>query len=216
MKLPLLLGAAAIATVALISSKSSVQGTQDDRFDPTVEVVNPVVELPIELVHAQPFELATPERHTWRVEQPSFSSGLVLVLEADPAGLMPRQVAEPVLYVGDQTAQRINTGVPSGQLVVLVPDLTLADLADAPIFFGTAMLPEQVDAATIAAELNAARSLGVDGPGAARVGQVTDATVYSALDLDDLFFQVSYLIEEFSPMERDLIEGFRVTRYSFK
>ena len=38
----------------------------------------------------------------------------------------------------------------------------------------------------------------------------------SALDLDDLLFQVSYLVEEFAPMERDLIEGFRVTRYSFK
>lgn len=215
MKLPLLLGAAAIATVALYSTKSQATQSGELNEPPTIPA-NPAVALPIELVHAQPFTLATPERHTWRAEAPAFDSGLVLVLEAQAEYLAPRQVAEPVLFVGDQTAQRLNTGYPSGQLVVLVPDLTLADLATSPIYFGQPALPEQVDAAVIARELEVAQRAGLNGPGQARVSQVTDANVIDALDFEDLSFQTSFLIEEFAPAERDLIDGLRVTRYEFK
>lgn len=217
MKLPLILGAAAITTVALFSSKALVQGTEAQGLEaPATIPETPAVELPLELVFAQPFQLATPEVHEWRAERPSFTEGLVLVLEGDADFFEPRQSAEPVLYVGDQTAQRLNAGYPSGQLVVLVPGLALEDLADAPIFFGQPELPERIDAATAAAELAGAQALGVTGPGQVRVDQVVEPAPIEALDLEDLFFQTSFLIELYSPSETDLIEGRRVKRIEFK
>ena len=52
--------------------------------------------------------------------------------------------------------------------------------------------------------------------GSPNVAQATDSQVVEALDLEDLFFQASYLIEEHAPDERDLIDGLRVKRYEFK
>lgn len=213
MKISFLLGAAAIATVALIASKT--QATQGGEFNtpPTIPA-NPAVELPVQLVSAQAFTLQNAERHTWRAEQPEFKSGLLLALEADAAYLAPRQLAEPVLYVGNQTAQRVNTGYPSGQLIVVVPNMTLEELASAPIFFGQPMLPENVTAAIANVELRNAVESGLTG--SPNFTQVTESQVVEALDLEDLFFQASFLIEEHAPDERDLIDGLRVKRYEFK
>src|SRR5258707_13144593 len=57
-----------------------------------------------DLVFAQAFKLDKSYPHTWRKEQPQVSSGYVLVLAVDPEFVRPKQVAEPVLYVGNQTA----------------------------------------------------------------------------------------------------------------
>ncbi len=73
-----------------------------------------------DLVFAQAFKLDKSYTHTWRKEQPLVSSGYVLVLAVDPEFVRPKQVAEPVLYVGNQTAERINAADVSGRLVVIV------------------------------------------------------------------------------------------------
>lgn len=211
----LIFGAAAILTAAAIYSSPLVLGTNQAGSDAEpIELANPTVELPVELVFAQAFELAQPATHFWRLEQPTYTSGLLLVLSADAELLAPRQVAEPVLYVGSQTAERLNAGSPSGQLVVLVPDMTLEELADAPIFFGQAELPERIDASRANAELQAAKAQGITGPGQARVDQASREAVNSigAADADDLHFQASFVIEAYSPDEKDLISGLRVER----
>jgi hypothetical protein len=41
--------------------------------------------------------------------------------KVDPDLVYPRQTAEPVLYVGGQTAMRLNVGYPSGRVIALVP-----------------------------------------------------------------------------------------------
>ena len=61
----------------------------------------------------------------------------------NPDVTWPRQVAEPILYVGDRTAQFAKIGYPADRIVVIVPG-TL-DLHAAPIWFGTPELPERVD-----------------------------------------------------------------------
>lgn len=127
-----------------------------------------------QLVYARPFRLQAPYTHAYRLERPTVEAGYVLVLEIDPELARPRQLAEPVLYVGSQTAERINHGHPSGRAVVLVPaalgpdGLPALDLAAAPMWLGTPELPERVDAASLAAERAKAEREGVRPLGAAR------------------------------------------------
>lgn len=209
-----LIGAVTLVAAASITVIAMNQGGLEA---PAEIPADPAVELPVELVHAQAFTLAEPATHWWRVEQPTYTDGLLVVLEADPVFLLPRQTAEPVLFAGTQTVDRLNTGHPSGQLVAVIPGMTLEELADAPIFFGQPELPERVDAAHAQAELDAAVAGGLVGPGADRVELVTprEATV-EALDYSDLMYQASFLIEKHSPTETDLIGGMRVERVTFK
>ncbi|MCK6445936.1 MAG: hypothetical protein L6Q99_06035 [Planctomycetes bacterium] len=120
------------------------------------------------LLFAQPYVLDQGFEHTWRAEKPSSRAGWLLVLDVDPDLVVPQEGYEPVLFVGDQTAERVNRGVGSGHLVVIVPaDLDHArgepalDLFVGPMWFGTPRLPEQVDAKAIADEFAAARRAGV-------------------------------------------------------
>jgi len=115
------------------------------------------------LLYARPFTLETPFRYDWSAEHPEVRSGLVLVLETDPALLRPRETQEPVLFVGSLPAQRTSRGFESGRVVVLVPGPV--DLAADPIWFGTPGLPEQVDAAAARAERGLAARAAIGPPG---------------------------------------------------
>ena len=169
---------------------------------------------PVALVAAHPFTLDQETTHSWRAEQPTYRAGYLLVLAVDRDAVHPRQLAEPVLYVGDQTAARINVGHESGFVVAVVPSdlgadgLPALDLSSAPIYFGTPMLPEEVDAATAAGELSAAIALGVAPPSAADVAAGTRRHLEFENDYQLHVFSAD-LVEEFSPMERDLITGLR-------
>src|SRR5690606_11950668 len=87
------------------------------------------------VVVARPFQLQTPYTHLWRKEQPAVASGYLFVLRVNPHLVRPRQTAEPVLYVGNQTAERLNVGDDHGNIVVIVPGLS--DPAAARFWFGT-------------------------------------------------------------------------------
>src|SRR6266852_7796385 len=172
-----------------------------------------------DIVFAQPFRLDKPYAHTWRKEQPLVSSGYLLVLAVDPEFVHPRQTAEPVLYVGDQTAERVNAGDVSGRLVVIVPSPLNArgeialDLSKALIWFGTPELPERIDAAQVNAETNLALRKGVKplpGPkvqAAVRRG----GRMLQLSDREALERKAAQLIQEYSPNETDLIRGLTLT-----
>ncbi|MBM3984859.1 MAG: hypothetical protein FJ296_04090 [Planctomycetes bacterium] len=171
----------------------------------------------IDVLYARPFTLQVPAVHAWEAAQPRYDAGWVVVLAVDPQLVVPRQTAEPILYVGDRTAERVNFGHESGRVVAIVPSardasgsLTL-DLAAAPIFFGAAGLPEQVDAAHAAAELAAARARGVRAPSAAAVAAVAQPAVNFSDDWE-LRLWCSDLIERWSPQEADLVAGLRAPR----
>jgi hypothetical protein len=177
----------------------------------------------VELCFAQPYQLDEPYTHWWRAERPQVSSGILLVLAVDPDLVHPRQGFQPVLYVGNQTAERINVGFVPGEIapgakahvVALVPaerdprgrlDL---DLSRTPIWFGTPALPEEVDEQQILAEYALARTQGLQPP--------TPAAIRSALskgggtvflpDYHALQQHATALIGRYSPGERDLIDG---------
>ncbi|MCB9914259.1 MAG: hypothetical protein H6828_03795 [Planctomycetes bacterium] len=164
---------------------------------------------------AQPFVLDEPYVHTWRAEQPGVSAGYVLVLEVEEPFTIPRNTAESVLYVGDQTAERINWGTDSGRVVALVPapqgadGLPVLDLAQALCFYGRPELPERVDAARIAEEQALAVAQGVGPLPAARVAEAlaTGGEVVHLADRTTLERYAAELVLEYAPAEAELAQG---------
>lgn len=171
-----------------------------------------------EVVLLRPFILETPFEFDWRLERPAVRSGWLVVLAVDPALVKPRQVAEPVLFVGAQTAERLNIGEGSGRVVALVPAPIGDDgqvrplLADAPAFFGTAMLPEQVDDATVKREVAAAKAAGIATAGADRLAAARNrgGEPLQTADRASLLRVAADLVRRFAPDEGDrarLLEG---------
>ncbi len=112
-----------------------------------------------DILCAVPFRVEQEFTHWWRAERPQVRTGYILVLAVDPEVARPRQVAEPVLFVGEQTAERLNGGYPNGALIIVVPTRAgpqgwpAVQLESQPMWFGDAALPEQVDHAEILEQL---------------------------------------------------------------
>ena len=165
-----------------------------------------------DIVFAQRFRLDEPYTHSWRKEQPRVSTGYIIVLEVDPEFVRPQQVAEPVLYIDHQTAERVNAGDASGKLVIVVPDPI--DLQRAPIWFGSAELPEQVDAAKISQENAAVARAGFLPMSADRV-QAALQRAAKGLHLanrEALDRRLAQVVQQYSPSERELIKGLSLSR----
>jgi hypothetical protein len=171
-----------------------------------------------ELVSAVAFRVATPFVHEWRKEKPLVASGYLLVLSVDPELVRPRETAEPVLYCGDETVERVNHGYDSGRVVAIVPAPSDADgritldLSEAPFWFGAEDLPERVDAREIRVQHERAE--------ASLVRRFTRAEVAAALARggetmslarrEDLEARAGLLVLEHSPEEHDLADGLLV------
>jgi len=161
-----------------------------------------------EIVYARPFRSEQPMPFAWRAGTPEINEGQILVLRVSPALVQPRQSAEPVLYVGDQTAERINTGLVSGHLIVIVPGKP--DLCHSPIWFGTPALPERVDVDTIAAERALASAARIGPRPCAEVGKalVSGGDRLRVSSREDLLRRLAPLIQRYAPDEADLADGF--------
>ena len=193
---------AVVLAIAILSAPVASVGAA-----PTV----PSTPAPIEAVlYARAFTLERPYRFRWRREAPQIRTGYLLVLAVDPRLVRPRQSAQPVLYAGDQTAERVNRGQASGRVVVIVPGAT--DLSEIPIWFGGAELPERVEAETIEHQRRLAEQAGI-GPrprdeiaaALARGGKPLRVRDIQSL-LED---HVAPLILEYSPDEEPLALGLR-------
>jgi len=163
--------------------------------------------LPIELVSAQRFTLETPYTHWWRVEQPKFNDGWLLVLRADVELLRPRQAREPVLVVGDETAERVNIGHASGHLIAFVPGDV--ELTGARIFFAPPDLPEELSKSDVAGLAAEAVTLDVPAVDEGRVAAALGTPLAFRSD-HELRVHAADLIEKFAPDEVDLVRGLRV------
>ncbi|HIF40724.1 MAG TPA: hypothetical protein EYQ74_06470 [Planctomycetes bacterium] len=171
-----------------------------------------------DLLVAVPFRVDEPFTHWWRAERPEVRAGHLLVLAVDPIVVRPRQSAEPILFVGDETAERVNAGFEDGALIVIVPALAgtdgwpMTELAGQPMWFGEPGLPEQVDAAAI----REARRLVPDliGFSEARVNQALTAggNGLRCQDQAQLYLYAADWIERFAPADRHIIERLRLTR----
>ena len=164
------------------------------------------------IVFAQAFTLEEGYAFDWRAERPAVVEGYVVVLKVDPAYVYPRQEAEPVLYVGDQTVERVNLGYKSGHVIGIIP--AKVDLAKAPVWFGTPDLPERVDAETIAAERAKADTAGIRplGGKAVAAALAVDAEELSFADRDAMLPYLASLISQYAPDEKILAETFRLSQ----
>jgi hypothetical protein len=130
----------------------------------------------------------------------------VLVLKVDPALVYPRQVAEPVLYAGDTTAERVNVGYGSGHLVVIVPcKVADTDLKKTLIWFGTPELPERCTAKTIAEARGKAEKAGLQAPPAASMdaARAKGGARLDVKDYDGLRRELAPLIKQYAPDETE-------------
>lgn len=162
-----------------------------------------------DIVFAQPFTLETGEVSTWRAERPMVESGYILVLKVNPDLVYPRQSAEPVLYVGDTTAERMNVGYRSGFVVAVVgADITgekAMDLSKVKIWFGTPELPERVNANRIAQESALADAAGIKAFDADKIAALLDQNeTLSEQTKAGILNEVAAQIRRFSPQEEEL------------
>jgi len=158
----------------------------------------PATPAPVDAVlHVRPFVLDEGFAFDWRKERPTVTRGTLVVLQVAPELVYPRQTAEPVLYVGEQTAMRLNVGYPSGRVVAIVPGDPPGE--GALVFFGTPELPERVTAATIAAEVTKARAAGI-AP-AARDARVRADGAVTRANLAALLVDAAALIDRYAPDE---------------
>jgi hypothetical protein len=136
------------------------------------------------------------------------STGVLIVLEVDPALVVPRDTLEPVLYAGDVAVQRLNHGYPSGRVIGIVPGNI--DLASAPIWFGSPQLPERVTESTVRSERARAEKAGMQPFGSAKIASIQRQAA-AATDLAALLREVAAdLVYEYSPQEKELADSWRL------
>jgi hypothetical protein len=162
----------------------------------------------IDLVLARPFTLAKGYTYDWSKDRPIVRSGTLVVLRVDPNLVLPRNSAEPVLYAGNRTVQRLNHGHESGHVIAIIPGEV--DLTQAPIWFGRPELPERVTAETIRSERALADAAKIQPFAAEKVQSVTQERL-QASDLSSLLRDhVANLVLEYSPQEKNLAETWRL------
>jgi len=198
--------AATFAAAALLVMPACVAGQTASHGG---EVAVPSTPAPVKgILYARPFTLQTPYRNDWSKERAMVSTGVLVVLEVDPALVVPRDSLEPVLYAGDVTVQRLNHGHQSGRVIGIIPGNV--DLATTPIWFGSPQLPERVTAETVRAERALAEKAGVR-PFAAQQIAGTRRPAVAATDLAALLRDVAApLVDQYSPQEKELADQWRL------
>lgn len=169
------------------------------------------------LLEARPYRLDQSYVSYDRAEQPEVFGGWALVLRVPAESAVLHNGLMPVLCVGDTTAERWNSGGPSGQIVVTVPceldeaGMPVLDLAAAPIWFAAAELPERVDAAWITAERERASEELIAPLPAAEIANAIEragAPLHVA-DHSALARELSLWVERYSPEEAEYARGLR-------
>ena len=160
------------------------------------------------ILFAQPFTLETPFINTFSKDRARVSNGVLIVVEVDPALVIPRNTLEPVLYAGNVTVQRLNQGEQSGRVIGIVPGTI--NLATAPIWFGTPALPERVTENTVQYERGLAERAGVRAFPSTQLSSIQRPLIV-AKDLATLLRTVAAnLVDQYSPQEKELADSWRL------
>lgn len=195
---------AIIASACLLAAMSSVLAAPPPPIPPTPAAVD-------DIVYARPFTLEQGYPYVWSKERPWVSQGTLLVLKVNKDLVYPREIAMPVLYVGNQPAERLNRGHESGHVIVIVPGQV--DLSKTPIWFGAPNFPHDVDAATANAQRELADKAGLKpfAPERVNAALAQGGKRISAADERTLLRDVvSELILKYSPQEKQLANEYRV------
>jgi len=164
---------------------------------------------PAAILYARPFVSERPIEFSIGGEKTTRTRGWILVVEADKSLLEPRDEPDFVLFVGDAVAQKVSSGCWSGKVVVMAPDV---DLAKAPIFFGSRLLPDRLTKPVVEGEIARAKERGIAARSAdelRRAARKGGAEPFRVRDMSELWFLTGPVILEHSPEERDLVESLR-------
>lgn len=208
------LGRILVVSLVLVGAGTAVMNwTQNDAM-PALPAAP--ADFPVQLVSAQAFTLDQPYTHWYRAEMPMVDAGMLLVLKVDEVELLhPRQIAQPVLQVGAETAEPLNIGHLSGYVIALLPAPRLddgvvdLDLSTTPIFYGEASLAEELDGSNLQARLQDAIARGAQAPSMDVLKQATGESLHFAND-HALRLWAADMIATWSPQEKDLVDGMRV------
>ena len=116
------------------------------------------------LVAVRPFRVAEPWTHEWRAERPAVGEGWIVVLDADPALVRPRQTEMPVLMAGSMPLEIVHVAVAEGRVVAILPRLAGDDpeFPESAIFHLAApALPESLAPADAESRRAAAAAAGL-------------------------------------------------------
>ena len=160
------------------------------------------------LVFSQPFSLEKGFMYNWSKNSYMVKSGTLVVLKVNPALVYPRNAAEPILYAGSHTAQRLNQGHKSGFVIALIPgDI---DLTKDPIWFGRPGLPERVNADIVRAERALAKKAQIRPFSAKKIRGIAQQRIH-APDFSTLLREdIANLVLKYSPQEKMLVESWRL------
>jgi hypothetical protein len=161
------------------------------------------------ILHARRFTLATPYINNWSKERARVSTGVLVVVEVDPAYVDPRDaVINPVLYAGNVAVIRLNQGDQSGRVVGIIPGDV--DLTTAPIWFGSPELPERITPAVVRSERERAEKAGVRTLPPTMISRV-ELPAITAQDLATLLRTAAAdLVYQYSPQEKQLADSWRL------
>ena len=196
------LALASLATVSMVNAQEPATSP-----DTTPSAAEPLPAIPAtpaaveDLVYARKFTLQEGFKFRWCNEKPTVTSGHLLVLKVNPDLVFARQLAEPVLYVGEQTAERLNIGYRSGHVIAIAPGAP--DLTKALMWFGTPELPERVDAEMAKAELDLARAAGIEPFSAKKIeaALARGGEELQGSNVVDVLRVAAELLRQYSPVE---------------
>jgi hypothetical protein len=162
----------------------------------------------LDILEIQPFRLRVGYRYGWLESRPFVSDGLLVVLRVDPRHVVPRDAAEPVLYAGDGTVQRLSQGQGSGYVIGIIPGGI--DLTSEPIWFGRPQLPERVTPEVIKEQRTLAESAGIKAFGPDKI----KGALRGAIEAEDLAALLrgpaADLVLKYSPDEKHLADTWRL------
>lgn len=183
----------------LVAATAVVAEDQAGQEPPTVPDTPAAVDA---VVYARPFTLDESYAFEWQKESLDVTHGYLLVLKVKPELVFPRNALEPVLYVGDQTAERVNHGYPSGYVVAIVPGDV--DLSKAMMWFGDPALPEHVDASIRESQREKAEDAGIESFSEKQVkaALAKGGDTLKAADRDALQTAAARLIVQYAPSEK--------------
>jgi nucleotide-binding universal stress UspA family protein len=161
------------------------------------------------LVAARAFALDEPRPYPWMADHPPIQRGLLLAVDAQPALCLPRQVAEPVVYLGAVPAERLAADWEEGRLLLLVPGEP--DPAALPLHFGAPDLPERIDVEAGAEALALARAAGVKPfePQQVQAARVVGGPDLTLADPRALDHAIADFIDAWAPAQHERAEGLR-------
>ncbi|MSR28751.1 MAG: hypothetical protein EXS03_04140 [Phycisphaerales bacterium] len=200
-----------IAVLALACVTLTVPGFADAADDTSVSALPALPPTPSRatvptVVLLQRVELNTPYETDFRVERSKVTSGWLMVITGRADILAPRALAQPLLLAGGdgwtESVEWFNHGESSLHRVCFIPQTTEASKAPLAaahlrVWFGSPMLPEQVDAKTLVQESEKADAAGIVAANPAQAAR----PLAEFADRTALIEAVNALVKQYSPKE---------------